>query len=73
MQVKNLMGLRPYTVHKDETLYRAAELMLEHRLGGLPVVDDGGVVVGLLEIDQMLPEPQKVPFSDVEALRFLDE
>lgn len=41
--------------------------------GGLPVVDDGGVVVGLLEIDQMLPEPQKVPFSDVEALRFLDE
>lgn len=47
--------------------------MLEHRLGGLPVVGDQGEVVGLIEIDQMLPHPQKVPFSDVEALRFLDE
>ncbi len=73
MQVKNLMGVRPYTVHKNETLYVAAERMLEHRLGGLPVVGDAGELVGLLEIDQMLPDPERVPFSDVEALRFMDE
>ncbi len=73
MQVKNLMGLCPYTVRKDETLYVAAERMLEHKLGGLPVVEDAGELVGLLEIDQMLPDPEKGTFSDVEALRFMGE
>jgi acetoin utilization protein AcuB len=35
-------------VAPDETVERAAQLMLENTISGLPVVDDQGMVVGIL-------------------------
>src|SRR5215510_12004192 len=34
------------TIGPDATLEEAAALLIEHKLGGLPVVEDGDVVVG---------------------------
>ncbi len=67
------MKARPHSVRLDETLLTAAQRMLEHRLGGLPVVNEAGKLVGLIEVDDLLPHPENVPFSEVEALRLFGE
>ncbi len=36
------------TIKKGETVERAAQLMLEHNFGGLPVVDEDNKVVGMV-------------------------
>jgi len=47
-----------YTVGLDATLEEAAGLMIEHKLDGLPVVEDGRVVVGILTETDLLIELQ---------------
>ncbi len=40
------------TISPDYTAERAARMMMDHKIGCLPVVEDGGVVVGILtEVD----------------------
>ena len=39
MRVEDFMTRRVVTITPDTTLLAAAKLMLEHRVGGLPVVD----------------------------------
>jgi acetoin utilization protein AcuB len=48
LQVKDIMTRDPVTVTPDDTVERAAQLMLENTISGLPVVDDQGRVVGIL-------------------------
>lgn len=40
---------------------------------GFPVVDEEGKLLGIIEVEDLLPHPKAVPFSDVEILKFLDE
>jgi len=42
------MSRDPITVFDNDTLGHAAELMLEHKLGGLPVVDAAHALVGVI-------------------------
>jgi CBS domain-containing protein len=37
------------------------------------VVNEKGQLIGLLEIDDLLPKPENVPFSTVQALRLFGE
>ncbi|MEP7358242.1 MAG: CBS domain-containing protein [Anaerolineales bacterium] len=46
------------TIGPDATLEEAAELMIAHKLGGLPVVEDGQVVVGIITETDLLRELQ---------------
>jgi acetoin utilization protein AcuB len=39
---------RVYTIAPDKTIERAAQQMSEHKIGCLPVVEEGSVVVGIL-------------------------
>jgi acetoin utilization protein AcuB len=48
LQVKDIMTRDPVTVTTDDTVERAAQLMLENTISGLPVVDEQGKVVGIL-------------------------
>ena len=48
LQVKDIMTRDPVTVSPEDTVERAAQLMLENTISGLPVVDDQGGVVGIL-------------------------
>ncbi len=48
LQVEGLMTRKVLTVQPDTPLQDAAQLMLEHKFGGLPVVDDHHQVVGVI-------------------------
>ncbi len=51
MQVAEVMTREVVTVAPGDTLRRAAQLMTEHQVSGLPVVDDGRLVGMLTESD----------------------
>ncbi|MDX1664692.1 MAG: CBS domain-containing protein [Candidatus Promineifilaceae bacterium] len=48
LKLKSLMTPRPITVHEDATIAEAARLMLRHKVSGLPVVDAGDTLVGII-------------------------
>ena len=48
LTVGQIMTHNPYTVRPDTSVLQAARLMLERKVGGLPVVDDEGRPVGII-------------------------
>jgi acetoin utilization protein AcuB len=48
LPVRQFMTRDPITVTPITPLARAAQLMLEHKIGGLPVVDHRGRLVGII-------------------------
>lgn len=48
IKVKSVMTKNPITVSPETTLERAAILMFDNKIGGLPVVDKKGDLVGIL-------------------------
>jgi CBS domain-containing protein len=56
VQVKDFMTRRVVTITPDTTLLAAAKLMLEHRVGGLPVLDAADRVIGVFSESDLLRE-----------------
>ncbi|MBM4295286.1 MAG: CBS domain-containing protein [Deltaproteobacteria bacterium] len=48
LQVKEIMTRHPITVPMEDTVEHAAQVMLENTVSGLPVVDAGGELVGII-------------------------
>ena len=48
LKVEKVMTAQPYTVYPDSSLKDAAQLMVTHKIGGIPVVDDKNAVVGII-------------------------
>ena len=48
VKVYEIMSQEPLTITADTGLREAALLMIENKIGGLPVVDDAGKVVGII-------------------------
>jgi len=48
LQVSEIMSRDPISVSQDDTVERAAQIMLEHTISGLPVLDAAGELVGIL-------------------------
>lgn len=48
LQVKEIMSHNPLSVSQDDTVEHAAQIMLDHTISGLPVVDAHGQVVGII-------------------------
>ena len=48
LKAKDIMTARPITVKPSDSVEQAAMLMLDHKISGLPVVDDEGGLVGIL-------------------------
>lgn len=48
LEVKDIMTKKVITVKQDDTIKKAAQLMYENKIGGLPVVDDHGHLVGII-------------------------
>jgi len=46
--VEYAMEHKPITIYQTDTVGHAAELMLEEKIGGLPVIDTNGKLVGLI-------------------------
>jgi CBS domain-containing protein len=54
VQVRDFMTRRVVTITPDTTLLAAAKLMLEHRVGGLPVLDAAGRIIGVFSESDLL-------------------
>ena len=50
-RVEDAMTPNPFTVAPGDRLEKAVELMLQHRIGGIPVVENGTVVGIVTESD----------------------
>lgn len=72
LRVRDVMTADPSTVTPDTLLTDVAEEILAERYSGIPVVE-GGELVGLVEVGDLLPHPEQVPFSQVDALEFQGE
>jgi acetoin utilization protein AcuB len=48
LTVAKIMTANPFTITPDATIAEAARMMLEHRVSGLPVVDEQYHVVGII-------------------------
>ena len=48
MNVADIMTQQVISVTPETTIAEAAQLLLQHRISGLPVVDPGGAVVGIV-------------------------
>lgn len=48
IEVREMMTEKVITVRETETIKRAAQLMLENKISGLPVVDSRGDLVGMI-------------------------
>ncbi|MEO6325492.1 MAG: CBS and ACT domain-containing protein [Thermoanaerobaculia bacterium] len=48
LKVSDVMSKRLFTIAPDDTIEKAAMIMLEKKVGGLPVVDAAGALVGML-------------------------
>jgi CBS domain-containing protein len=54
MNVGDVMTEKVITVTPETTVAEAAQLLLQHRISGLPVVDPGGEVVGIVTEGDLL-------------------
>lgn len=48
LTVERVMTRKLYTIRADQSILDAAQIMLEHKVSGLPVVDDQGKLLGIL-------------------------
>jgi CBS domain-containing protein len=48
MKARDVMTPRVTSIAPDDTVLKAARLMLQHQISGLPVVDKGGALVGVV-------------------------
>ena len=48
LKVKDIMSCHLITVDPEETIVRAAALLLNERISGMPVVDEHGALVGII-------------------------
>lgn len=69
MLVRDKMSTDLIVADADEPLYDAAKRMSQRRINGVPVVNKNGRLVGVLELQDVLPRLEFVPFSEVEDLR----
>jgi CBS domain-containing protein len=63
LTAKDFMTPNPITIDPDATLGEAAKLMVEHRIGGLPVVDHGKLMGIITETDfcyWMILQPEPI-------------
>lgn len=48
IKAKDIMTPRPVTIKPTDTVEKAAMIMLDKKIGGLPVVDEKGALVGII-------------------------
>lgn len=73
MKVREIMSSPVITIRETGTLQDAAKLMLDNRIGGLPVVNEHGRLVGFLTDSDFSAKDVGVPFSLFRAPQVLGQ
>jgi CBS domain-containing protein len=58
LKVRDLMSPQVMTVRPETPIKDVATLLVEHRISGMPVVDDGGRVVGVISEGDLIVKEQ---------------
>jgi acetoin utilization protein AcuB len=67
LQAKDIMQTRLRTISKDTTISEAITLLAEYGITGLPVVDDGMKIIGLISEKDLLNVAFHIMNGDGEA------
>ncbi|HWP91915.1 MAG TPA: CBS domain-containing protein [Thermodesulfobacteriota bacterium] len=67
MKVKEIMVQPAIVAEEDTTLEEIARMMLDNRIGCVPVVDGKGKLTGIITESDFLAEEHSVPFSTFQA------
>jgi CBS domain-containing protein len=70
MLVKEIMTDNPITVTADLEIFKAAKILLDRRINGVPVVDSTGTLVGILCQSDIIAQQKKLPVPSL--FTFLD-
>jgi CBS domain-containing protein len=63
MFVRQIMLTPVITVDEDCSLEDAAKIMLDHNIGGLPVIDNQGNLCGIVTESDFVAKEKGIPFS----------
>lgn len=63
MKVSEIMTEPAITITQDRSLEEVAHKMLNSKVGGLPVVDDDGKIVGMVTESDFSAKEHAIPFS----------
>ena len=58
---KDIMTEKVISVHPEAEVLEAAQLLLEHRINGLPVVDHDGYLKGIICQSDLISQQKKIP------------
>lgn len=70
MLVKEVMTENPITVTGGTEIFKAAKILLDNRINGVPVVDEAGKLVGILCQSDIIAQQKKWPLPSLFS--FLD-
>jgi CBS domain-containing protein len=66
MKVSEIMSHPVITVPGDATLEDVARIMLDHRFGSVPIVNEKGTLIGLITESDFAAKGKGVPFTTFE-------
>lgn len=66
MKVSEIMSHPVITVREDATLEEVARIMLDHRFGSVPVVNEQGTMIGIITESDFAAKGKGVPFTTFE-------
>ncbi len=67
MKVSEIMSSPVMSIKGDQTLEQAAKLMLDNNIGGVPIVDDDGKLIGMVTESDFSAKEHAIPFSRIYA------
>jgi CBS domain-containing protein len=68
LKVKDIMTKDIITVTPETEVVKAAKILLEKRINGLPVVDDSGKLVGILCQSDLIAQQKSIPIPSLFTL-----
>ena len=71
MKAKDLMSQPAITIGEHSSLEEAARTMLDNGIGCLPVIDEGGTIVGVITESSFSAKSKGFPFSTYRAPQVL--
>jgi CBS domain-containing protein len=67
MKIKDIMTREVVSVERDTPVDEVARLLIEHDIGGVPVIDKGRRVIGIVNESDLFLKEKGIPFSAVKA------
>jgi CBS domain-containing protein len=68
LKVKDIMTTQVITLSPDTDIVQAANILLENRINGAPVVDEQGRIIGILCQSDLVAQQKKIPLPTVFTL-----